>query len=115
MRVTLRKVVVEKVNSRFKNKFLIYNPEVVKREEKNLFAYIINSLSAALSGYRTKKMKPGVNQMDLCDIDNHYKYCIYLQMNPDHTESPFLNRMIVGKRITRFRLGSHNKSLIETK
>ena len=38
----------------------------------------------------------------------HYKYWMYLQYNPELTESPFLNRIdVVGKAITKFRLGSH--------
>lgn len=40
--------------------------------------------------------------------DVHYKYWMYLQMNPELKESPFLNRIdVVGKAITKFRLGSH--------
>ena len=43
------------------------------------------------------------------DIDNHYKYWIYMQMNPNLVKSPFLDRIdIIGKCITKFRAGSHN-------
>ena len=46
--------------------------------------------------------------------DTHYKYWIYLKLNPELTPSPFLNRIdYVGKSITKFRLGSH-KLIIET-
>ena len=42
------------------------------------------------------------------DKDNHYKYWIYLQMNPELKRSPFLNRIdLVGKSMIKFRLGSH--------
>ena len=42
------------------------------------------------------------------DSDNHYKYWIYLQMNPNLVKSPFLNRIdTTGKCITKFRAGSH--------
>ena len=42
------------------------------------------------------------------DSASHYKFWIYLQMNPDLTPSPFLNRLDkVGKCMTKFRLGSH--------
>ena len=41
--------------------------------------------------------------------DVHYKYWIYLEINPELTPSPFLNRVDeVGKSMTKFRLGSHN-------
>ena len=40
--------------------------------------------------------------------DKHYKYWIYLQLNPNLKPSPFLNRIDkIGKAITKFRLGSH--------
>ena len=43
------------------------------------------------------------------DKDKHYRFWIYLQLNPDLTRSPFLNRIdVVGKCIVKFRLGSHN-------
>ena len=43
------------------------------------------------------------------DKDNHYKFWIYLQMNPELTRSPFLNRVdAVGKSMVKFRVGSHN-------
>ena len=43
------------------------------------------------------------------DRNAHYKFWIYLQMNPELVESPFLQRIdAVGKCITKFRLGSHN-------
>ena len=42
------------------------------------------------------------------DKDVHYKYWIYLQLNPELTKSTFLNRIdAVGKGIVKFRLGSH--------
>ena len=48
------------------------------------------------------------------DREKHYKYWIYLQMNPELKRSPFLGRIDkVGKAITKFRLGSH-KLKIET-
>ena len=41
--------------------------------------------------------------------DVHYKFWIYLQMNPDLKPSPFLDRLdLVGKTLTKFRLGSHS-------
>ena len=41
--------------------------------------------------------------------DVHYKYWIYLEINPELTPSPFLNRVDkVGKYMTKFRLCSHN-------
>ena len=41
--------------------------------------------------------------------DVHYKYWIYLEINPELTPSPFLNRVDeVGKSMTKFRLGSYN-------
>ena len=41
--------------------------------------------------------------------DVHYKYWIYLEINPELTPSPFLNRVDeVRKSMTKFRLGSHN-------
>ena len=43
------------------------------------------------------------------DKDKHYKYWIYVQLNPDLVKSPFLNRIdYTGKCITKFRVGSHN-------
>ena len=43
------------------------------------------------------------------DQAKHYKYWIYLQVNPELKPSPFLNRIDkVGKCMTKFRLGSHN-------
>ena len=43
------------------------------------------------------------------DIINHYKYWIYLKINPRLVTSPFLNRIDnIGKKITKFRVGSHN-------
>ena len=43
------------------------------------------------------------------DMDRHYKYWMYLQVNPELEPSPFLNRIDkVGKCMTKFRLGSHN-------
>ena len=46
--------------------------------------------------------------------DRHYKHWIYLQMNPELKPSPFLSRIdVVGKALTKFRLGSH-KLKIET-
>jgi len=43
------------------------------------------------------------------DIENHYKYWIYLQMNKNLTKSPFLNRIdLIGKYMMKFRTGSHN-------
>ena len=40
--------------------------------------------------------------------DQHYKYWIYVQLNPELKPSPFLSRIDrVGKSITKFRLGSH--------
>ena len=43
------------------------------------------------------------------DIDNHYKYRIYMEMNPDLVKPPVLNRSdVIGKCITKFRAGSHN-------
>ena len=43
------------------------------------------------------------------DITNHYKYWIYLKINPRLVTSPFLNRIDnIGKKITKFRVGSHN-------
>ena len=48
------------------------------------------------------------------DKEKHYKYWIYLQMNPELTNSPFLNRIDpIGKAMIKFRLGSH-KLRIET-
>jgi hypothetical protein len=42
------------------------------------------------------------------DSNKHYKYWVYLQMNPNLVKSPFLNRIdITGKCITKFRAGSH--------
>ena len=42
------------------------------------------------------------------DKQKHYKYWIYLQLNPDLAKSTFLNRIdAVGKGIVKFRLGSH--------
>ncbi len=55
-------------------------------------------------------------QNDLCqkirtlsnNKEEHYKYWIYLQLNPELKVSPFLNRIdLVGKAMTRFRVGSH--------
>ena len=41
--------------------------------------------------------------------DLHYKYWIYLTMNPNLSPSPFLNRIdAVGKCLTKFRVGSHH-------
>ena len=41
--------------------------------------------------------------------DQHYKYWIYVQLNPELKPSPFLSRIDrVGKSITKFRLGSHS-------
>ena len=38
----------------------------------------------------------------------HYKYWVYLQMNPELTASPYLPRIdVVGKSMIKFRLGSH--------
>ena len=46
---------------------------------------------------------------------DHYKYWVYVQMNPELVSSPFLDRIDrVGKAMTKFRLGSHKLS-IETK
>ena len=43
------------------------------------------------------------------DRDKHYKYWVYMQMNPQLEVSPFLTRLdAVGKSLIRFRLGSHN-------
>ena len=43
------------------------------------------------------------------DIENHYKYWIYLQMNINLTKSPLLNRIdLIGKHMIKFRTGSHN-------
>ena len=43
------------------------------------------------------------------DREKHYKYWVYLQLNPELKPSPFLGRIDkVGKAITKFRLGSHN-------
>ena len=40
--------------------------------------------------------------------DSHYKFWIYLQLNPNLVMSPFLNRIdLTGKCITKFRAGSH--------
>ena len=48
------------------------------------------------------------------DKDRHYKYWVYCEINPTLSPSPFLNRIdVVGKSITKFRLGSH-KLKIET-
>ena len=48
------------------------------------------------------------------DKDKHYKYWVYLQLNPELKPSPFLGRIDkVGKAMTKFRLGSH-KLKIET-
>lgn len=48
------------------------------------------------------------------DKNRHYKYWIYVKMNPKLEPSPFLDRIdYVGKCITKFRLGSH-KLKIET-
>jgi hypothetical protein len=48
------------------------------------------------------------------DKEKHYKYWIYLQLNPELKPSPFLGRIDkIGKAITKFRLGSH-KLKIET-
>ena len=42
------------------------------------------------------------------DQDNHYKYWVYLEMNPELKPSPFLNRIdLIGKSMTKFRVGSH--------
>ena len=44
--------------------------------------------------------------------DNHYKFWIYLKMNPELTPSPFLNRIDkIGKAMIKFRLGSHKLSI----
>ena len=38
----------------------------------------------------------------------HYKFWVYLQMNPELTASPYLPRIdVVGKSMIKFRLGSH--------
>ena len=43
------------------------------------------------------------------DKDNHYKYWVYHELNPQLTPSPFLNRIdVVGKAMTKFRVGSHS-------
>ena len=43
------------------------------------------------------------------DKDNHYKYWMYHEMNPELKPSPFLNRIdAVGKAMTKFRVGSHS-------
>ena len=42
------------------------------------------------------------------DQDNHYKYWVYLEMNPELKPSPFLNRIdLIGRSMTKFRVGSH--------
>ena len=41
------------------------------------------------------------------DIDNHYRFYIYLIINPDLLPSPFLSCINLGDAITRFRCGSH--------
>ena len=42
------------------------------------------------------------------DRDKHYKFWIYLQLNPNLIMSQFLNRIdVTGKCITKFRAGSH--------
>jgi hypothetical protein len=41
--------------------------------------------------------------------EKHYKFWIYLQMNPELTQSPFLHKVdAVGKSMIKFRVGSHN-------
>ena len=48
------------------------------------------------------------------DKEKHYKYWVYMQINPELTKSPFLNRIDpIGKAMIKFRLGSH-KLKIET-
>ena len=48
------------------------------------------------------------------DKDKHYKYWVYMKINPELTASPFLNRIDpIGKAMIKFRLGSH-KLKIET-
>ena len=42
------------------------------------------------------------------DIDNHYRFHIYLKINPTLLPSPFLTSANVGDAITRFRCGSHS-------
>ena len=42
------------------------------------------------------------------DVDNHYRFYIYLMINRDLLPSPFLSCVTVGDAITRFRCGSHN-------
>ena len=42
------------------------------------------------------------------DIENHYRFYIYMKINPELLPSPFLSCIGVGDAITRFRCGSHN-------
>ena len=56
----------------------------------------------------TEKVKSTIRSKGL-DKDNHYKFWIYLQTNPELTISPFLHRVdAVGKSMVKFRVGCHN-------
>ena len=56
----------------------------------------------------TEKMKATVRNKGV-NKDKHYKFWVYLQMNPELTQSPFLQRVdALGKSMVKFRVGSHN-------
>ena len=56
----------------------------------------------------TEKMKATIRNKGV-NKDKHYKFWVYLQMNPELTLSPFLQRVdAVGKSMVKFRVGSHN-------
>ena len=93
-----RKIVLDELSA--SNVKIEYLQHYISLDEKYRYPKDIyaEALSEVQSKIRTKAS----------DAENHYRFYVYLMINPDLLPSPFLSCVNVGDVITRFRCGSHN-------